>query len=524
MAFPSTVDAIVDQAIGVPGTVLHASQVLGPQRLTVGPIWFNVKSDQYGAVGDGVTDDSAAIQAAINACNAAGGGTVYWPPGTYVFSNVTFYRKIRYLGSGIENTILQLRTGSGTGVSLFQSNNFASLTGSNGTGGEFNFSFEQMTLDGNKANVASTVPLFRMYGYGFELRSMRIRNANNEGLYSEWSTSLPTPGIDSMMAFLQNIKVHDCGSHGVHWNGPHDSQWALGEVFLNAARGIFIDTNGSGLILIGVHSWGLTQTYAGYFGTSACGALGCTFEGASTAQLGLDGNDCWTSGGFVYGAGATTPKGIVLGVTGSRQDLSIVGTKINNCTSGALDLTNDAGALIAADIFQSGGTLLVGTPNISTRMTLRTNGVTASVDRLNGGLEIHGGNTLKIWNTGDGTFATISFDGGKIINTWPIAMAPQTPAFAASFTPNLAASTVVAMAALTNNITVNNPSGLVAGVLYTFVWLQDGTGTRTITYGTNYHTSTFSATVTTANTRTIDTFVSDDGVNLRGISRQTGQT
>lgn len=38
----------------------------------------------YGAVHDGVTDDTEAIQAAINACFNGGGGTVYFPNGVYI--------------------------------------------------------------------------------------------------------------------------------------------------------------------------------------------------------------------------------------------------------------------------------------------------------------------------------------------------------------------------------------------------------------------------------------------------------
>lgn len=43
--------------------------------------WHDVKA--YGAVGNGTTDDTAAVQAAITAAATAGGGTVYFPSGKY---------------------------------------------------------------------------------------------------------------------------------------------------------------------------------------------------------------------------------------------------------------------------------------------------------------------------------------------------------------------------------------------------------------------------------------------------------
>jgi hypothetical protein len=50
-------------------------------QLRQGFNWYSVRD--FGATGNGSTDDRAAIQAAITACVAAGGGRVFFPAGTY---------------------------------------------------------------------------------------------------------------------------------------------------------------------------------------------------------------------------------------------------------------------------------------------------------------------------------------------------------------------------------------------------------------------------------------------------------
>lgn len=56
---------------------------------------------QFGAAGDGETLDTAAIQQAIDACHAAGGGTVLVPPGTYLTGTVSLKSRVNlHLSAG----------------------------------------------------------------------------------------------------------------------------------------------------------------------------------------------------------------------------------------------------------------------------------------------------------------------------------------------------------------------------------------------------------------------------------------
>ena len=62
--------------------------------------YISVKDTAYGAVGDNITDDTAACQAAINAVAASGGGIVFFPPGSYSISSLNITtNNITLLGS-----------------------------------------------------------------------------------------------------------------------------------------------------------------------------------------------------------------------------------------------------------------------------------------------------------------------------------------------------------------------------------------------------------------------------------------
>src|ERR1039457_7524216 len=62
---------------------------------TPGPGIFDVR--QFGARGDGKTLDTVAIQAALDACGRAGGGTVKFSPGIYLSQPLTLRTKTTVL-------------------------------------------------------------------------------------------------------------------------------------------------------------------------------------------------------------------------------------------------------------------------------------------------------------------------------------------------------------------------------------------------------------------------------------------
>jgi hypothetical protein len=86
-----------------PDAAAQPRQAVERSGTAASPSWLDVRA--FGARGDGVTSDSAAIQAAIDAAQQAGGGTVFFPCGTYLLRSSDPRVKvtksnIRLLGSG----------------------------------------------------------------------------------------------------------------------------------------------------------------------------------------------------------------------------------------------------------------------------------------------------------------------------------------------------------------------------------------------------------------------------------------
>ena len=85
---PSTLQQLLSLATAV--TLLGVS----PQLHAAGAVVFNVRD--FGATGKRADDARPAIQQAIDACAAAGGGTVYLPPGEYTSGTLRLRSHIRF--------------------------------------------------------------------------------------------------------------------------------------------------------------------------------------------------------------------------------------------------------------------------------------------------------------------------------------------------------------------------------------------------------------------------------------------
>lgn len=248
--------SVVGQIVGsnFTATSTTATSTFNGPLLTKTPI-ADVRA--FGAVGDGVTDDTTAIQAALNANR-----NVYVPNGTYIVSNLTLNNNQKLFGDGASST-LKFKTGS-TGFML-EANTSGVLLSYLGLDGGNDQYYPGVTSAGNRSALHISE-----LSYNTIIDSVSIHGFDNIGiaLNGNASTQRYAPPVISNVNLYRNYVGIDTGyliTLPTDTNGGEylritnvDATYnrigvriASGNVILNNS---IIETNGYGIYIAGIYN------------------------------------------------------------------------------------------------------------------------------------------------------------------------------------------------------------------------------------------------------------------------------
>ena len=343
---------------------------------------FNIKN--YGAVGDGVTDDTAAIQACINASYAGGYAGQFWaPPGVYGITGDGL--KVGSYGSIWGGTI----TGAGHQTVFKKLSGSGPILTIEGCGGRVS----GIMLDGN--NVAQTCAYIKMGRFNVPLvwDCVAFYRATTYGIYHK----------DGDQVHYRNCWITSCGSYGCYYrNSGMNSNW-IGCWIWNCLTGIYCNGHDpdslygqfqvEGLSLIGCVFIGTAMDYGIVFYKGLeVQVVGCTFDQMRTTAVSLPyaatyvkftnnwfgASDAHNNGGNLVQINGNSGRlkftdnsfngGSGLGLQlnaanpGDIQDVSIIGNTFGRSGAGALQIYNGAGVRIISN-YSFGGEDRGGSPS-----------------------------------------------------------------------------------------------------------------------------------------------------------------
>ena len=192
----------------------------------------------FGAVGDGVVEDTVALQDAIDAVYAAGGGTVLLNNKTYLCETLELPSGVILEGMGSSSTFIKLK--DGTNAALIRSLGYAALTGTNSwlVGTEsvpHGFGLIGINLDCNKVNQTSGNGI-EFYGKRYTLKDVIVRDAYAIGIATECAyKGGQTTWHDMPEGLVEQVYVYKAGSHGFQMRGPHDM--LISSLFISQSGG-----------------------------------------------------------------------------------------------------------------------------------------------------------------------------------------------------------------------------------------------------------------------------------------------
>jgi hypothetical protein len=455
--------------------ILHPNKCFnGTGNVTFGGQGKELRPQWWGALADNVNDDAAAIMAAdaaacsgtlgLDGVTVASQHMVFFSPGSYRHNSTLTYRGAPWIGSGVNNTFIRSFTANAAAVNAVGTNSARKM-----------LDIRSITFEGTDATGTS---------YGFRLG------------YNQ----------RSFPAFV-NVRIDKYPGPGIIFGSP---TWSMSfqDLYLsfNAAdslfSGIYQDPAVVAGDLVALEFYNLQLENNGVVGSGKAGGMelrGCqglrffggVWEGnyGSAEVLLTDAEGFWIFGGHIESDVGSVDHGfLALGASYG----SIYG------------MTNTAEAGFAG----AGAAIYVGGTSIITLDQIRSDG-----DWIT---NLAVADTARVNLVGEGVLPVINIAGsGQVHRHTPKRFALTDAATIATVATNGTTATVT----LGGNRTVGAPTNVSIGQRLTYIFTQDGTGGRTVTWNAVFLV-TWSNTGNTAGKKSSITF-EYDGTNWIQIGAQS---
>ena len=189
--------------------------------------YINVKD--YGCKGDGITDDSNAIQSAINNNS---GKTIYFPKGIYLVNKgIKLIDHTSILGDGFESVI---KANANNIIVLYNDKYTDNIGKDNHAIGMVDITISNILIDGNRQETAheTTSTIIKegtqgigIYGGGIRMDKVMVTNCGKCGVHTGWNSywSGANSSTDTGESVFSRCVVKWNGEEGWIYEGPHDS-------------------------------------------------------------------------------------------------------------------------------------------------------------------------------------------------------------------------------------------------------------------------------------------------------------
>lgn len=327
--------------------------------------WYDVKN--YGATGDGTTDDTSGIDAAIAAINTAGGGVLFFPPGTYkvtaALTTLTVGCTVVGCGQGVWGWVEGLDDAVST------------ITSTSATAKLFTSSAQSFRMEGLAlVNTATATAGSAVHGHGTADYHMQM--VIRDCLFKGWYDSIDSQVTGSTV--IESVNIYEPVRYGIRIRNTeetdsgalHLSMCYIGGNAVKTGSGVRIESSG-GHKIVGLTTGGMVRgidlsaaadtsillisasSFENYTGTGIylhANSFAYTLVSIQGCQFGQYGNG---SGNAIYMNGiddVTIAGGLFRANTGTPTAISL-----NNGTRGYIGpmVGNGFSTLVATSSFTS---------------------------------------------------------------------------------------------------------------------------------------------------------------------------